>query len=344
MDKIFIKKILIEGLWDRYKIEWKLDESVNILIGKNGTGKTTILNIIDEIITDKPLFKNYIFNNIEVELSNNSRMLFSHKQNDIGDEYNRDEMLKLIDSLRADMLRQISSKDTKKEDKSKIPQIMNFPEIAKISTFDMNLLNKKASKNYNDREFILTELDSILYDRINDFKSYQLTLKNKIIETDEKIENKIKSLTDKTEDLLILKELLQEKEEEINLILENKNRFIDIINKLFSVTNKTFDLDKNNSIVFNINEKIIPPHQLSSGEKQMLIILLTVLLKENKPFILLMDEPEISLHVEWQSSLIDNLIKLNPNMQIILATHSSAMVIDGWMDKVIRISDISFEE
>ena len=41
------------------------------------------------------------------------------------------------------------------------------------------------------------------------------------------------------------------------------------------------------------------PYQLSSGEKQMLIILLTVLVEDDQPYVLFMDEPEVSLHIEW---------------------------------------------
>ena len=45
------------------------------------------------------------------------------------------------------------------------------------------------------------------------------------------------------------------------------------------------------------------PYQLSSGEKQILVILLTVLVQDKRHGVLFMDEPEISLHVEWQQRL-----------------------------------------
>ena len=62
--------------------------------------------------------------------------------------------------------------------------------------------------------------------------------------------------------------------------------------------------------------------QLSSGEKQILLILTTVFLQEEKPNVLLMDEPEISLHIGWQDKLIEKLRLLNPQCQLILTTHS----------------------
>ena len=83
------------------------------------------------------------------------------------------------------------------------------------------------------------------------------------------------------------------------------------------------------------------PYQLSSGEKQMLAILLTVLVEDQLPYVLFMDEPEVSLHIEWQKRLIDLVVEMNPNVQIILTTHSPAVIMNGWMDKVTEVSDIT---
>lgn len=49
-----------------------------------------------------------------------------------------------------------------------------------------------------------------------------------------------------------------------------------------------------------------------------------------------MDEPEVSLHVEWQQRLISLIRELNPNVQIVLTTHSPALVMDGWLDADYR--------
>ena len=52
-------------------------------------------------------------------------------------------------------------------------------------------------------------------------------------------------------------------------------------------------------------------------------------------------EPEVSLHIEWQKRLIDLCLELNPNVQIILTTHSPAVVMNGWVDSVTEVSDIT---
>ena len=79
---------------------------------------------------------------------------------------------------------------------------------------------------------------------------------------------------------------------------------------------------------------------LSSGEKQLIIILLKALIQEDRHFLLFIDEPETSLHTDWQEKLIDNIRSLNSHAQIIIATHSPSIVLDGWMDKVFEVPEI----
>jgi predicted ATPase len=66
--------------------------------------------------------------------------------------------------------------------------------------------------------------------------------------------------------------------------------------------------------------------RLSSGEKQLLIILGEALLQGKAPWIYIADEPELSLHVTWQEKLTANLREINPSAQIIFATHSPDIV------------------
>ena len=72
----------------------------------------------------------------------------------------------------------------------------------------------------------------------------------------------------------------------------------------------------------------------------MLIILLSVLVQNKRHYTLFMDEPEVSLHVEWQQQLVSLIRDLNPNAQIILTTHSPAVIMNGWADCVTDVEDI----
>ena len=116
--------------------------------------------------------------------------------------------------------------------------------------------------------------------------------------------------------------------------------FYDLIDKLYGQTDKTVIRDAE-GIRFLQEGDILTTRQLSSGEKQMMLILLTVLLQDQQPYVLFMDEPEVSLHVDWQQQLVTIITELNPQIQLILTTHSPAVIMNGWLDKVTEVSDIT---
>ena len=138
----------------------------------------------------------------------------------------------------------------------------------------------------------------------------------------------------------IIAELQQGNMDAAQHLSVQKKRFQDIVDELFSDTGKKM-IRTENEIRFTQIGEVLQPYMLSSGEKQMLAILLTVLVEDNQPYVLFMDEPEVSLHIEWQKRMIDLCLELNPNVQIILTTHSPAVVMNGWVDSVTEVSDIT---
>ena len=200
-----------------------------------------------------------------------------------------------------------------------------FPEDATtmkfdvIRSFDRPLLHSDLLEKLADSR-VKTELDWQIYKLQKRYLDYQVNIGNRIIEL----------LTSGfPEDAILATE-----------VSKPKAVFQDMIDQLFSDTEKKIDR-KNNEIQFHQNGETLTPYQLSSGEKQLLVILLTVLVENNEHYALLMDEPEISLHIEWQQQLIGLIRKLNPNAQIILSTHSPALIMDGWMDVVTEVNEIT---
>ncbi|TAE67146.1 MAG: ATP-binding protein [Bacteroidetes bacterium] len=192
----------------------------------------------------------------------------------------------------------------------------NLIKIDIISTFD-NMIPKDVE--YPDKN-VKTELDKYIFDLQKKYLDYQLNVGKKVFEA--VTQNNGRS----QEDVLNIK--------------KQQERFIEIIDNLFKDTDKKIDRKKNEIVFLSGNDEI-SAYQLSSGEKQILIILLTVLVQDNMPSIILMDEPEISLHFDWQKKLIQYVRELNPNTQIILATHSPAIIMEGWRDKVFDVRDLT---
>ena len=146
------------------------------------------------------------------------------------------------------------------------------------------------------------------------------------------------------EDLAIEREEILKSEgmitlEQVKKIESDKRAFLSIIDSFFQPSQKQLD-PKRSDLSFVTDEgQRIPMHRLSSGEKQLLILLLEVFLQRQQPCVVLMDEPELSLHINGQYRLLNALTALNPNAQFILTTHSPSIFGDGWGDKVIYVED-----
>ena len=184
-----------------------------------------------------------------------------------------------------------------------------------IRSLDSPMLDNETLNLVDTR--IRSALDFQLYHLQRKYLDYQVNIGNRIIE-----------------------ELQQGNTDAAQHLSEPKKRFQDIVDELFEETGKKIVRTENEIRFSQIGETLVP-YQLSSGEKQMLAILLTVLVEDNHPYVLFMDEPEVSLHIEWQKRLIELILELNPNVQIILTTHSPAVIMSGWMDKVTEVTDIT---
>lgn len=119
-------------------------------------------------------------------------------------------------------------------------------------------------------------------------------------------------------------------------IFRPQNNFLEVINELFDGRKTASISERNEIIVQSRDGRQIPLEDLSSGEKQLLIILGEALLQEGETIVYIADEPELSLHVKWQERLTNSIAKLNPNAQIIFATHSPDIVSDKG-DKIINM-------
>lgn len=273
-----IERIEIKGLWGKYDIDWTLDPKVNILIGINGSGKSTILNLISNSVS----------------------------------EYLQEDMFKNIDYLQTsfNMGTIIFSKNNRPNiNFNGIPlPIEKKYLLEKIATFETEYQPLEAIQKLSN-QYVKTNLDWDLWKLEKDFQGYKSKIFTRYIKT-------------KNEELLV-----------------KSNLFENIVNQLFKATNKTIIISEESEIRFQDDAQICNLYQLSSGEKQMLIILLKVLLQDNQPYILLLDEPEISMHLSWQVDLIDNIQKLNENCQVIIATHSPSIIQKGWGSKVFLMKE-----
>lgn len=266
-----IRRIEISSLWSGHKhIVWDLRPDVNVLSGKNGAGKSTILNKLVQHLRTIPSTG---------EISGNVRL-------GVKVDFDPSDAT----GIRYDVLR----------------------------SFDRKLIATEPAGGLGDAR-IVTELDWQLYLVQRRYLDYQVNVGNRMIAL---LTSGDPAARERAADAANL-----------------KTRFLDLVDGLFAETGKRIDRESNELSFVQYGEKLAP-YLLSSGEKQMLLILLTVLTEDRQPYVLFMDEPEASLHFEWQQRLIGMVRELNPRAQVVLTTHSPALIMDGWEDAVTEVSDI----
>ena len=337
-----IESIEINGLWKLYNLKWDLFPGVNILTGVNGSGKSTFIDIINQLITNNALDEGKVLSAI-VDFGNDSIYGAFHYEDTIDElehkakeqsEIYRDLWWRVRKDMKASKSRPIS-KDVriaanirlcKYKGKNVSPEVLREKlNIDIVRTFDIalpsSLLTSKLD-SYKD-EGVRTELDLELHELLTRYAYY-------LSELATKVESYLARRRTKSIDYAY-----------IDGLYGSKRTFEHIIKDSFSHTDKQMVIE-NGHLGFRslLNNSYISVYQLSAGEKQLLHILLTVLLEEEKEYILLMDEPEISLHIDWQAELIHYIQALNPNCQIIIVTHSPSLIISGWQYYVKNIEDI----
>lgn len=188
-----------------------------------------------------------------------------------------------------------------------------------VRTFDRPLVHGNVLQQLSDGA-VKTETDFQLYTLQRRYLDYQVNIGNRMIS--------------------LLTSGDPEASKKAQEAMQAKTRFQDAIDSLFSETGKTIDRTSNEVRIRQYNEEL-SLYKLSAGEKQLLIILLTALVEDNRHYVLFLDEPEASLHFEWQQKLIGLVREMNPNAQIILTTHSPAVIMEGWLENVTEVSDIT---
>ncbi len=308
----------MERLWEQYDISLSLQIDVNILLGINGSGKSTLLKLIEGLFSWNVRRLMHYCKRMELTCNDGQSFVFDWLSDEedevpyIAFRHGEHEWIKFEgqESL-------VFSDENKGRTLEKLPEV----PFIRLSTFDSELKEKEAISKLSN-VLVRTELDWQLWKLEKKYLAYQLTVSERI-------------------EALLAETDLQHFQEAAAHIRQKKQLFERTINQLFVHTGKKIGANQYKELIFKLpSGHEVTPYELSSGEKQILIILLRVLMQDSQPYILLLDEPEVSMHLSWQVDLIDLIRQLNPHCQVLIATHAPAVLKKGWKDKILKMDDI----
>lgn len=167
---------------------------------------------------------------------------------------------------------------------------------------------------------LATELDWQLYKLQRKYLDYQVNIGNRIIQ--------------------VLQSGAPDAAEQAQKISEPKKKFQDIMDDLFSYTARRLSALRTRYASLRSARPSSPTSSPAARSKSLPYCSL-FWWKTTRTMCSSWTSQEVSLHVDWQKRLIDLIMDLNPNVQLILTTHSPAVIMNGWMDKVTEVSEIT---
>ena len=350
-----IERVEIKGLFEKKDTSWKLNPQVNVLVGENGSGKSTILSIIYCMLNDIPnSHRNMIFDFSKIYFEkNNIKPIF--RKNDTKPQFI--DIDKISKDFAENIHREISNnifeainRIIPNTSKNKDKIINNFKEqkneLREKILQDIQKKIKKNAQEIDGRTALIVRHTEQIVENKDIFNKFNITM----ISTLNLSANAIFEFKGSNEEVLNILDLEMDKvlnqfNQKNNLNIQNNlmnelNFFLNKVNKGAEYRNHSivyFDKDIKKELKFS---------DLSSGERQLVYILVQVALnatEKEKISIILMDEPEISLHLDWQEHFIKRITILNPNAQLIIVTHSPALIMNGWNDVYVDMKDIAFD-
>ena len=292
----------LENLDINFESEGKVLDLI-VLAGINGSGKTRVLESIRywfEMFRSKAV-------NVELFYEENEKEVLKSLMNSEGlteVEKEAQKDIEFTDCLRNIKFYNYDYRYNKTENQNYNSKIISrsfgklniFPKIIYVPT-EINFEEiKKAQTNLKKEYSFINIVDSY---EIKDIPSY--------------IATRISKVANEEEDLT-MGQVRKKVFEEINGIFE----ILELDVKLSEISK-----DENSMPIFtNSSGKKFGINELSSGEKQLFLRTLAIKMLEPENSIIMIDEPELSLHPKWQQKIIDVYKKIGKNNQIILATHS----------------------
>ncbi|MGB1206371.1 MAG: AAA family ATPase [Chitinophagales bacterium] len=357
-----IKSIKIEKLFEifDYEIIYPENEDVLIITGPNGFGKTKILNIIFHFFDNAyhcTFLRTLIFEKISISLENDFLFEIKKEKDYSLSTYNRKgvkisarEELKFLNSIKPYLIQEqrlLKFAEVEQEKKYVTFNNKEQPTSVVINTIEMyaselkNSIVEASQKVYA----ISQKLDSTYPRRLifekgkiseADYNKRYTKLKNKqeklikygLYET-QPIDFEYSEADSKA--LLVYLNDLEEKLSVFDELLEKLELFTTILNER-RFTFKTIEISKNGFVFRTSKGKELNLTQLSSGEQHEVVMLYELIFNTTPNTLVLIDEPEISLHIRWQKEFLKDLLKIvkMQKIQVMIATHSPSIINSRW--------------
>ena len=332
-----LKGFSIYGLFGEYDYNISLSSGyVTFIHSLNGYGKSTVMRLISDILKGNiDEVKSVNFKRMDLRFSDGSALILENgdppliqmQKNELEEEIPAEELKNILDVLYISPDRTIirSGSHIKPALETYLERLASRLKSAK----ENNRLPKVPKSGRKE----LTDAELEFWSR--DLKAKLDFIKRAGIEPEMPAGYRFPpsrfEITKYRKDYEDLAFSLEEYIKKYYEIAESAIVYIDIVNDL--LINKSVYINERNILSVKMdNGTALPIDRLSSGEKQILIMFYLLLFEAKQGSLIIIDEPEISLHIGWQQRLgktFSDIARLR-GMHMIVATHSPQVIHDKW--------------
>jgi predicted ATP-binding protein involved in virulence len=332
-----LQSITIEKLFGQfdYNIVFNQDAGITILTGPNGYGKTTILNIIYGIFNKGTYLDDLRFKKISISFKDGSDYI-AEKNKEFGAmrEAGYPVKTQAVYFVKDQRLKQTGTELGKES-----------VNINVIEHYAKELSVLIAKKSMEQQKYLI-DLEREESDRFFDYKNVmpesefenryqQLIAKQRKLQEYGIYPSTLKKGEYSVENRKYLSFQIEEHEKKTGFyddLLARLNLFVELLTRK-EFANKKIHISPEQGYYFTTSdEQSLKLTDLSSGEQQQIILLYELLFKAEPGSLVLIDEPETSLHVVWQQLFLSDLQKIAALKQLsfFVATHSPDIMDDKW--------------
>jgi len=341
--KVSVKKLF--GIFD-HEIPLNQESRITIIHGPNGFGKTILLTMLNGLFNasyrvfrevsfeefrvyfDHQVFLNLREDNDELILSftsvtgTHSAVLHEDSEDGVGwlNDIKRSENVELIKTQRLQTEVAIESESYASDSRTRNINLAVEESAAKTAHLVHNVHEERnlSKSQWEEINGILKKLRNVIVHQVED------ELEGPI---DAEIQNKLNYVEAELKVILRRESSIEARDRRLTMLVELLNGHFDF--------KRIYTDAENGLIIVADNNHLIPVASLSSGEQHLLVLYSKLLFDIPPKSLVLIDEPELSLHVTWQHEFINDLKRIIDlcDFDVLLATHSPQIVNDkiDWM-------------
>ena len=343
-----LAKIVVYGLFGEYDYEVSLCKSgITFVHSPNGFGKSTLMKLVSDVLNaNLEDVRTVCFERLDLFFDDGSSLIVENYNQELKVQVSRNELeeevsLQELSSIMGCTYISPERTYVAEADGKFVPSISYY-----MTEFKENLASAVADTKLRDipddgKKVTDAEVENLFRDLIARMDFIKQAGLEPELPSGYRIPPSRYEISQYADDYRALSRSLKDWCDRYYRFAASVVVYKDIINSIFE--DKTVDLNEFGFLEARLDRSnvVVPVERFSSGEKQILIMFYILLFRVDSGSLVILDEPEVSLHVSWQQRLgkfLSDIARVR-DLTMVVSTHAPAVIHDCW-DQAVELRNV----